>query len=223
MPKMDGLEATKRIMELSPVPIVIVSGTRDIGEVSVSFQALEAGALTAIQRPLGRELDAVLAELRRIIAAEFPIVADVTRHLLQMRGKMFRPTLLLLAARATGEVAPRDVRLAAVVELIHLATLVHDDSVDHSALRRGQPTINALFSHQIAVIMGDFLYSRAIIELVRVGDLDPLQVFARVTNEMTIGEMRQLARLLTDAITRRDDVKPRGHVIARIGNRGAFW
>ena len=149
-------------------------------------------SLAAIQRPLVRELDAVLAELRRIIAAEFPIVADVNRHLLQMRGKMFRPTLLLLAARAAGEVAPRDVRLAAVVELIHLATLVHDDSVDHSVLRRGQPTINALFSHQVAVIMGDYLYSRAIIELVELDDREPLRVMSRVTNEMTVGEMREL-------------------------------
>ncbi|HMH81356.1 MAG TPA: polyprenyl synthetase family protein, partial [Gemmatimonadales bacterium] len=65
-------------------------------------------------------------------------------------------------------------------------------SVDHSTLRRGMPTINALFSHQVAVIMGDYLYSRAIIELVRLDDLEPLRVFARVTNEMTIGEMRQL-------------------------------
>jgi octaprenyl-diphosphate synthase len=79
-----------------------------------------------------------------------------------------------------------------VVELIHLATLVHDDAVDHSVLRRGMPTINALFSHQVAVIMGDYLYSRAIIELVRLEDLEPLRVFARVTNEMTVGEMRQL-------------------------------
>src|SRR5207245_1285599 len=78
------------------------------------------------------------------------------------------------------------------VELIHLATLVHDDSVDHSVLRRGMPTVNALFSHQVAVIMGDYLYSRAIIELVALHDLEPLRVFARVTNEMTIGEMRQL-------------------------------
>jgi octaprenyl-diphosphate synthase len=79
-----------------------------------------------------------------------------------------------------------------VVELIHLATLVHDDSVDHSVLRRGQPTINALFSHQIAVIMGDYLYSRAIIELVDANDPDPLRVMSRVTNEMTVGEMREL-------------------------------
>jgi octaprenyl-diphosphate synthase len=149
-------------------------------------------ALSDIQRPVAADLERVAEELRRIIAADFPIIADANDHLLRMKGKLFRPTLLLLSHQAAGGGDPRIVTLAAVVELIHLATLVHDDSVDHSALRRGMPTLNALFSHQIAVIMGDYLYSRAIIELVRVGDLDPLQVFARVTNEMTIGEMRQL-------------------------------
>src|SRR5207247_4402027 len=129
---------------------------------------------------------------QRIIAADFPLIAEVNEHLIHMKGKLFRPTLLLLSNQASGSDDPRAVTLAAVVELIHLATLVHDDSVDHSALRRGLPTINALFSHQVAVIMGDYLYSRAIIELVGLGDLEPLRVFARVTNEMTIGEMRQL-------------------------------
>src|SRR5256886_2503458 len=109
-----------------------------------------------------------------------------------MKGRLVRATLLLLSSQAAGAADPRAVTLAAVVELIHLATLVHDDSVDHSVLRRGMPTINALFSHQIAVIMGDYLCSRAIIELVRLEDLEPLRVFARVTNEMTVGEMRQL-------------------------------
>jgi octaprenyl-diphosphate synthase len=79
-----------------------------------------------------------------------------------------------------------------VVELIHLATLIHDDSVDHSVLRRGQPTVNAMFSHQIAVIMGDYLYSRAIVELVELDDLEPLRVMSRVTTEMTVGEMREI-------------------------------
>jgi octaprenyl-diphosphate synthase len=87
------------------------------------------------------------------------------------------------------------VTLAAVVELVHLATLVHDDSVDHSALRRGMPTINSLFSHQVSVIMGDFLYSRAVVELVRSGDLEVLRVLADATNAMTVGEMRQLTSL----------------------------
>jgi octaprenyl-diphosphate synthase len=149
-------------------------------------------ALRELQRPVAAELAQVATELQRIIAADFPLIAEVNEHLLHMKGKLFRPTLLLLSNHASGSDDPRAVTLAAIVELIHLATLVHDDSVDHSTLRRGLPTINALFSHQIAVIMGDYLYSRAIIELVELDDLEPLRVFARVTNEMTIGEMRQL-------------------------------
>jgi octaprenyl-diphosphate synthase len=138
------------------------------------------------------ELDSVLAELGRIIASDFPLITEVNEHLLRMKGKMFRPTLMLLCAKATGSIDSRTITLAAVTELIHLATLVHDDSVDHSVLRRGQPTINAVFSHQVAVIMGDYLYSRAIVELVKIDDPGPLRVMSRVTNEMTVGEMREL-------------------------------
>src|SRR5882672_1569091 len=158
---------------------------------SVSQQVARV-SLRDVQRPVAAELEQVVAELRRLIAADFPIVSEVNDHLLHMKGKLFRPTLLLLSHQAAGCKDARTVTLAAVVELIHLATLVHDDSVDHSVLRRGLPTINALFSHQIAVIMGDYLYSRAIIELVRLDDHEALRVLARVTNEMTVGEMRQL-------------------------------
>ncbi len=149
-------------------------------------------SLASIQEPVREELDQVFTELGRIIAAEFPLIDTVNQHLLHLRGKMFRPTLLLLTAQATGNTQSRRSTLAAVVELIHLATLIHDDSVDHSVLRRGQPTVNALFSHQIAVIMGDYLYSRAIIELVGLDGLEPLRVMSRVTNEMTVGEMREI-------------------------------
>jgi octaprenyl-diphosphate synthase len=148
--------------------------------------------LADLQRPLRARLERVPMELKRIVEADFPLIATVNSHLFQMQGKMFRPTLLLLADEATGGLDPRTTTLAAVVELIHLATLVHDDSVDHSVLRRGMPTINSLFSHQVSVIMGDYLYSRAVIELVRLDDLEPLRVLSRVTNEMTVGEMRQL-------------------------------
>src|SRR5215472_16285694 len=156
-----------------------------------------------IQRPVAQDLARVADELRRIIAADFPGIADVNDHLLRMKGKLFRPMLLLLSAQATGNTDARNVSLAAVVELIHLATLVHDDSVDHSVLRRGMPTVNALFSHQISVVMGAYLYSRAIIELVRLGDLEPLRVLSRVTNVMTVGEMRQLAQY--DALAFREE------------------
>ncbi len=149
-------------------------------------------ALASIQQPVKQELDAVFEELARVIRTDFPSIADVNTHLLQIRGKMFRPTLVLLSAQAADAVTDRHVRLAAAVELIHLATLIHDDSVDHSVLRRGQPTVNALFSHQTAVIMGDYLYSRAIIQLVDLDVLEPLRVMSRVTNEMTVGEMHEI-------------------------------
>lgn len=148
--------------------------------------------LASLQASLKPRLEAVQGELRRIIRSDFGLIAEVNGHLLQMQGKMFRPTLLLLAKDACGLQDERAEIHAAVVELIHLATLVHDDSVDHSVLRRGMPTINALFSHQVSVIMGDYLYSRAVVELTRLGDIEPLRVMSRVTNEMTVGEMRQL-------------------------------
>ena len=148
--------------------------------------------LEDLQAPLRSRLHEVREELRRIVEADFGLIAEVNSHLMQMQGKLFRPTLVLLADEATQGPRRRSITLAAIVELIHLATLVHDDSVDHSVLRRGMPTINSLFSHQISVIMGDYLYSRAITELVALDDMAPLRVLGRVTNEMTIGEMRQL-------------------------------
>ena len=116
-----------------------------------------------------------------------------------------------MAAVRGGEGVPldggadgRETALAAVAELVHLASVVHDDSVDHSNVRRGQPTINALFSHQIAVIMGDYLYSKALAELVRLGDLEPLRAFTAASNDMTLGEMRQLASYDALSFTEQD-------------------
>jgi len=171
--------------------------------------------LQEIQRPVRDKLDDVSHAMARIVASDMPLVGQVGAHLLAMRGKLFRPTLLLLSSQVEeregsgkgeagsgkgnagsgkGEArSDKAVTLAAALELIHLATLVHDDAVDHSALRRGMPTVNALFSHQISVIMGDFLYSTALTHLVGLGDLEALQALTRASTEMTLGEMRQLA------------------------------
>lgn len=152
-----------------------------------------APALLDIQLPVRERLDRVPDEMWRIIQADVAIVQAANLHLQGMRGKLFRPTLLLLASSVEGAPEERAVALAAVAELVHLTSVVHDDSVDHSVLRRGQPTLNALFSHQVAVLMGDFLFSKAIAELVRLGDMEPLRVFTQASNEMTLGELRQLA------------------------------
>lgn len=148
--------------------------------------------LSAIQGPVRDALDRVGDEIRRIVVSDFDDIEDVNEHLLFMRGKLFRPTLLLLSSRVGGEPDDDALTLAAVVELVHLATLVHDDAVDHSVLRRGLPTVNALWTHQVAIIMGDYLYSRGVSELARIGNLDALAVLANAANEMSVGEMRQL-------------------------------
>lgn len=158
----------------------------------MTMPQLAPASLSQLQAPVRARLERVDAEMRRMIEEDFPLISEINHHLLRMRGKMLRPTLLLLADEATGGPTDGAETLAAVIELIHLATLVHDDAVDHSALRRGMPTINAAFSHQVSVIMGDFLYSRAMVELVRLEDLEALRILARVTNDMTVGEMRQL-------------------------------
>ena len=152
-------------------------------------------ALRAIQAPVRDRLELVVEAMHTIVSSDLPMIEQVSTHLLRMRGKMFRPTLTLLSSAVLGEPDERALQLAAVVELMHLATLVHDDSVDHSVLRRGLPTVNSLFSHQVSVIMGDFLYTRAHRALVEVGDLEFLRILTTVANELTIGEMRQLGAL----------------------------
>lgn len=155
--------------------------------------------LTQIQQPVQDQLETVVAELRRIVLSDFPVIEEVNNHLLWSRGKLFRPTLLLLSNRVGERADPRAVTLAALVELVHLATLVHDDAVDHSVLRRGMPTVNALWNHQTAIIMGDYLYSRSVMELTALGRIDLLEVLSRAANEMSVGELRQLVSC--DALT----------------------
>jgi octaprenyl-diphosphate synthase len=169
--------------------------------VATRVRTLATSALRDIQAPVRDRLEDVVVEMRRIVTADLPMIEQVSGHLLQMRGKMFRPTLALLASETDGTPEPRVVTLASVVELMHLASLVHDDSVDHSAMRRGLPTVNSLFSHQVSVIMGDFLYSRALEALVALADLELLRVLTAVSSQLTIGEMRQLAAVERLAFT----------------------
>ena len=151
-----------------------------------------AAQLAAIQEPVRDRLSLVALELERIVVSDFGMLQDVNEHLLLMRGKLLRPTLLLLANEVGDDPSPNAVTLAAVVELVHLATLVHDDAVDHSVLRRGRPTVNAVWTHQVAIIMGDYLYSRAVTELAKLGNLEAVRALATAANEMSMGEMRQL-------------------------------
>lgn len=135
---------------------------------------------------------AVEQTLIGMIPSGFESMDDVSAYLFSRSGKLFRPTLLLLSDALGGGTSPNAVKLGAIVELLHVATLVHDDAVDHSAKRRGMPTVNDRWTHQVAIIAGDYLYSRAVIEITELGELEPISILANTANQMTIGEMRQL-------------------------------
>ena len=166
--------------------------TTSSGITAQGLPGLVAQGLPEIQAPVGDRLELVLEKLRAIAVSDFSMIEEVNAYLLNVPGKLFRPTLVLLASEVGDESSEDAVTLAAVVELVHMATLVHDDAVDHSVLRRGMPTVNSLWTHQIAIIMGDYLYSRAVTELARLGNLDAVRVLASAANTMSVGEMRQL-------------------------------
>ncbi|MDT8436052.1 MAG: polyprenyl synthetase family protein [Gemmatimonadota bacterium] len=149
--------------------------------------------LATLQAPVRDRLAAMEGELHAMVTADFGAINEVSDYLFARSGKYLRPTLLLLCNDVGGRPGDEAVRLAAIVELMHVATLVHDDAVDHSPKRRGMPTVNSRWSHQVAVIMGDYLYSRALVEVTRMGDVEAISLLANASNRMSIGEMRQLA------------------------------
>lgn len=150
-------------------------------------------SLSSIQGLVSGPLDGVIDHMEAVLEADVPFIDELVFHLREMRGKLFRPALLALANRIDEDPDDREVALGAVIEIIHLATLVHDDSIDQSELRRGLPTLNHRWGHKVAVIMGDYLYSRAMSEITRLGDLELIELAARVTNDLTIGEMVEIA------------------------------
>jgi octaprenyl-diphosphate synthase len=132
--------------------------------------------------------------IREFFGPAHGLAAEVARHVLAMNGKRVRPTMLLLVARRDGRIPERAVLGGAVVELIHIATLIHDDSIDRSMLRRGLPTINSIFSDQVSIIMGDFVYSKAFAFLTERGMIREMGILAETAHVMSRGEMRQLER-----------------------------
>ena len=149
--------------------------------------------LAGIQYPVRAELELVSTRMWDIVADDNPLIGEVNRHLRGMQGKLLRPALVLLANAVEETPSVLAIDHAAVIELIHLATLVHDDSVDHSVMRRGMPTVNAVFSHQVSVIMGDYLYSQAVRHLVGSRDMESLRVISEAAKTMTMGELWQLS------------------------------
>jgi octaprenyl-diphosphate synthase len=148
--------------------------------------------------PVAEDLGRVDDLIRKRLASDVALVSQVAEYIVASGGKRLRPALLLLASGAAGyqsragQAVDARLELAAVVEFIHTATLLHDDVVDESTLRRGRNTANAAFGNAAAVLVGDFLYSRAFQMMVEAGSMRVMQVLAEATNTIAGGEVLQL-------------------------------
>jgi len=142
--------------------------------------------------PIADDMRRVDELISRRLESDVPLVRQVAEYLVAAGGKRLRPALLLLSSGAVGFRGEARLTLAAVVEFIHTATLLHDDVVDESKLRRGHETANAAFGNAAAVLVGDFLYSRAFQMMVDVDDMRVMRVLADATNTIAAGEVMQL-------------------------------
>jgi octaprenyl-diphosphate synthase len=148
--------------------------------------------LITLQKKIGPTLEKVDEEFRRITDGNSPLTRQICDHIRQGKSKKFRPTLLLLSAQHEDGIAPEAVTAAASVELVHTATLVHDDFIDEALTRRGLPSVNAQFGSSAALIMGDYLYSKALHNLCEAGQHHAVELLARTTVLMSEAEMLQL-------------------------------
>ena len=153
---------------------------------------LQTVTLETLYSMIEPDMAAVDAVIRRQLHSDVVLIRQVAEYIIQSGGKRMRPALLLLAAGAVGFTGKEKHELAAVVEFIHTATLLHDDVVDESDLRRGRETANAAFGNAASVLVGDFLYTRAFQMMVAVDDMRVMQILANATNIIAEGEVLQL-------------------------------
>ncbi len=148
--------------------------------------------LARIYDPVREDLDAVGRLLRDHLSADDAFIGQLVEHVLHTKGKLLRPALVCLSARACGGGSEERLDVAGAVELIHVASLIHDDVIDASDLRRGQATVNAVWGNQVAVLLGDYLFSKSFHMLALVKNLDLAAAMAGATVRMSQAEIKQI-------------------------------
>ncbi len=143
-------------------------------------------------RPVQADLDEFDRKLSDYLRGDSPLISSIARHLLRSKGKRIRPAFLFLSSRAANNFTVRSVDTSLVIELIHTATLLHDDVVDESVMRRGVKTVNASWTNLISVLMGDYLFAKAFRIMVDTESVDLMKAISRATERVSIGELRQI-------------------------------
>lgn len=154
-----------------------------------------------LSQSIASDMDAVNQVIQQQLYSDVPLVNQIAHYIISAGGKRIRPALVLLFANAHGYGGRHHHDLAAIVEFIHTATLLHDDVVDESSLRRGRDTANALFGNAASVLVGDFLYSRSFQMMVTIRDMRVMQILADATNVIAEGEVLQLMNMHDPDVT----------------------
>lgn len=156
------------------------------------LEMLDINRLYEYTRPVHSDLDLFEEKLSDYLRGDSPLISSIARHLLKSRGKRIRPAFLFLSSRASDNYTEISVDASLAIELIHTATLLHDDVVDESHLRRGQMTVNAQWTNLISVLMGDYLFAKAFRIMVDVNSMDLINAVSLATSRVSIGELRQI-------------------------------
>jgi octaprenyl-diphosphate synthase len=150
--------------------------------------------LNKIREPIEKDLKELEIRFKSIIETDVTLIKDVFNHIVSTKGKRLRPILLLLCSGLKGKPTERSYQAAVIVELLHTATLIHDDVVDNSNLRRGAPSINSIWENKISVLIGDYLFAEVLHQIARLEDLHLIDIISNVTRLMSQGELLQMEK-----------------------------
>ena len=154
-------------------------------------------SLKQITSPILDDIDIFKTEFKEVLNSEVKLINSISGYLLKNRGKTIRPIMTILCARLCGNPTKNTYKAAVMMELLHVATLIHDDIVDDAKIRRGKPSIKHIWKNKISVLMGDFILSKALINMVGLKDFDALDLISRTAEKLSAGEIMQIEKSLT--------------------------
>ena len=163
----------------------------------------ELKSLQHITEPIFDDIKLFEEEFRNALRSEVRLINIIGKYILRHKGKHIRPVLTILSSRVCGQPTLNSYRAAALIEMLHIATLIHDDVVDEAEKRRGFPPINRVWKNKTAVLMGDFMLSKALINMVGLRDFSALQLIADTAEKLSAGEILQIEKSLTKSMTKK--------------------
>ena len=157
--------------------------------------------LKQITQPIIEDVKIFQREFENALNSDVRLINTISKYMIKNKGKNIRPILTILSARLCGEPTINSYRAAAMMELLHIATLIHDDVVDDATLRRGRPSINRVWKNKISVLMGDFILSKALINMIGLKDFDALEQISSTAEKLSAGEILQIEKSITRSMT----------------------